>query len=635
MKFKKQISIILTAMMLLSTIPGTVFADDEIQMDDAAPAAVAAEEAVEEAAGNNDAADVTEEAADVAEDVTDDTTPVVAADSEPDNGNQGTGDPEDGAYGNDIKITVRHKIAGTDEELSNPDIYEAEAGVPIDLAPVYEHAFRNMHYKCVNPQDGKFDYLYSNTTVILYYKRYYSFEVKFLDRVSKKPIHDSIVEELFEGETRNFPQAAEHMCAGWTYVEGPTDLAPIDKDTTFELLYDPKPDTMLKINLTIVNEAGYKFDERSYDVKPRESKEIVIDEYKEYEPVTLTYSSVVTDINETVVLHKKTNPVTIHYIEYGTVNKLRDDEVIAVEYGGNFTLTQEELDNAIPHATYVEGAVGIFKMISPHEMTLRYRLDTYDVKVHFVDAETGAELRACDVVSVKHGAKFDYARKAATAVTGATLVDGEITTIDDVTENKEITLRYNVNKYDVDVRFVYGEGNDEVELAQAEHFVVKHGNTVDVECPEVEGYYPPKQKFTTDTITQNREITVVYSKNQYMVTIHYLDKDGNKLADDVMEQVAYMEGIEVDNPYIEGYKPADGADAISISNVTEDMDVNVYYVAASDDDDDDDIDVIDKDDKDAKKHSGPDTGDNEPLALMIMLMLASGAGILGLKKKEE
>lgn len=590
MKLKKHIAIILTALMLISSIPFSVFANDTEPDGGAVPPT---SNEMEPQGGDNSGDD-----------------------------NSGEATPN-----GSIRVRVYFVEAGTDTALSNPEEYYADWGESVDMAAKYAWSFKNMHYKCVNPEAGVCDHVYSDMGITLYYKRYYDVEVKYLDKETKKPLRDSKVEEVFAGDSINFQQEAEQACPGWTLVQGTTSIDSVNENKTIELLYDPNPDTVVKVTLNLVDETGRHITTKVYDVEPRKDLNETIQVYS-YEPKPVSYKAVVTNITDTVVIKKQTFKITIHFKEAGTGKMLKEDVIETVEFGSDFNYMDRAVD-AIEGGTLAESPRQFFGITENKELILRYNLALYDVTVHFVDAVTGDTLRKDEVVKVKHGSNFDYTKKAATAVPGATLAEGSVTKIDNVKEDTKITLMYDVNEensdtHSVDVRFVYGNGEDEVELAEAAHYEVKHGETVDVTCPTVEGYYPPEQKFTTDPITEDRELTVEYSKNQYMVTVHYVDKNGKKLADDAMEQVEYMDGIEIDNPYIEGYKPADGADAISISNVTEDTEVDVIYIAVSN-----------GDDKPGKKSNSPDTGDNDPLGLMLMLMVASGAGLVALKKKED
>lgn len=292
--------------------------------------------------------------------------------------------------------------------------------------------------------------------------------------------------------------------------------------------------------------------------------------------------------------------------------KIAEDQVYSVYKGDSFFYSVPYIDGYVIFKDHL----GIEHVDKSQDFYVEYGVSEYPVIIHYVD-ENGDEIRDADTYTVDLYGRLTY---TCPEIPRYELKEGPVErTTEQITNYEEIYVEYQKTELDVTVHFTKdGEEFDR------KGYTVKRGETLTYTCPKVKGYEPPYDSYTvtTDPIDIDREIIVDYSKKQYLVTVHYVDENGKKVAPDAVEQVEYMGGIEIDNPVVEGYKTKE--DAISISNVEEDMEVSVVYTKVQNDDNDDN-----------KKPNKPDTGDEDSLMLMLLMMMGAGAGLVAMRKREE
>lgn len=302
--------------------------------------------------------------------------------------------------------------------------------------------------------------------------------------------------------------------------------------------------------------------------------------------------------------------VSIKYVKVVDGQEIPMDNLAytaTITRGNKLSVASPDIEGFIPD----EKTVSVDSVTADINMTVKY-YQSREITIKYVD-EYGDKLDDDNVVSVADGSPYVYTTPAIEGYAP----EEDIYKIDSVEEDQDLVITYLKQNFTVDIHFV----KDDKEFSN-KSYGVKRGETLTYECPQVEGYDIPFDSYTvtTDPIDMDREITVEYSKKQYLITVHYVDKNGKTVAPDAMEQVEYMDSIEIDNPVIEGYKT--DADAISISNVDEDMEVSVVYTK------------IEKKD-DNKKSDSPDTGDEDSLMLMLLMMMGAGAGLVAIRKREE
>jgi hypothetical protein len=102
-----------------------------------------------------------------------------------------------------------------------------------------------------------------------------------------------------------------------------------------------------------------------------------------------------------------------------------------------------------------------------------------------------------------------------------------------------------------------------------------YGANYSISSPAVTGYTPSQTTVAGVMGSSDRTVDVLYTKNSYALTIHYLYEDGTTASGTVTRQVEYGAGYSETSPSIAGYT----ADSTSVSGTmgTSDVDVTVTY----------------------------------------------------------
>lgn len=400
---------------------------------------------------------------------------------------------------------------------------------------------------------------------------------------------------------------------GWEAIDDKDSmvLAEVNEDLNMDITYDKR---IYTIHAEYVNEHGTKI-APDFNITRQygESCNIpspVVDHMKppqenEYVP------KVKENINRTYV-YKPCYYVTVRPVDQKG-RLIGDTERFSVFVGDFFGYSVPYIDGYV----IIKENYSIEKVTEDQDLNVVYGIDKYPVTVHYVD-QAGKEIADPATYTVDIWGRCNY--ECPETIGNYKIIGDTKRTSEQITDYTDLYVEYEQFQYDVKVIF-----SKDGEEFSTQNYTVKKGDTLTFEYPEVEGYEPPvaDYKETTDPITEDITFIRDYTKKQYSVTVHYLDKNGNTLAPDYEGQVEYMGDIQIDNPKVKGYK-AD-TDGISICDVIEDMEVSVVYTK-----------IQDKDkDKDKDKH--PNTGDDSLLMLFTALLLVSsgGTGYLAARRRKE
>ena len=173
-------------------------------------------------------------------------------------------------------------------------------------------------------------------------------------------------------------------------------------------------------------------------------------------------------------------------------------------------------------------------------------------------------------VPAKAGYKFDGWYIANEKISEGT----KVTTAGD----HKLTAKWTANEYTLKINYKYETGLPvgSTEIPQNPHIEkVQFGKAYKVVSPKLD-------EFTADTLTvsgtmpaQNVEVNVVYFKNSYKLTIHYVDELGNTVANDYVGQVKRNQPYSVACPEVLGYSPK--VPAVEGAKMDEDFETTVVY----------------------------------------------------------
>ena len=234
--------------------------------------------------------------------------------------------------------------------------------------------------------------------------------------------------------------------------------------------------------------------------------------------ITLRYESVSEDELATI---------TVNYVdEQG--QKLQESTSIRKEKGEDYTIDKPTIKNYV----FKESSKPLTGTLNENtEINLVYKKGTQTLTVKHIDIDTGAEIadKVSDskeigykyTISPLQHEKYDYV-EASESLTGSLDTD------------KEITLKYHKKSKTITVNYVDEKGN---KIKDPSTLTKKIDEEYNIEKPEIQNYtFKSSSKPLTGTITDNDEINLVYSKNQFGLTVKHIDIDtGAEIADKVSE----------------------------------------------------------------------------------------------------
>jgi hypothetical protein len=140
-----------------------------------------------------------------------------------------------------------------------------------------------------------------------------------------------------------------------------------------------------------------------------------------------------------------------------------------------------------------------------------------------------------------------------------------------IEDNTTVNVYYSRNNYRLIIYYVDEFGNT---MSEPYHTSMQYGNTFDTPSPVIYGY-TPDYSHIEGVLDRDLEYTVTYSKNDYVLTIKYIDQDGNNVADDYVATLKYNDPYEVESPIIPGHDY--NIDVVS-GVLTRDTEIIVNYV---------------------------------------------------------
>lgn len=133
------------------------------------------------------------------------------------------------------------------------------------------------------------------------------------------------------------------------------------------------------------------------------------------------------------------------------------------------------------------------------------------------------------------------------------------------------TVTYYLNKKDCNLKINYiDEFNN---IIKTDDYIYKYGDDYYITLKNINGYKLPYE-ILSGTINEDKIININLISNEYVLTIHYIDECGNKLANDDYFTLLYNQEYNINAKEIKGYNP-------NTSNIkgiiTNDTEINIIY----------------------------------------------------------
>lgn len=264
-----------------------------------------------------------------------------------------------------------------------------------------------------------------------------------------------------------------------------------------------------------------------------------------YTPKVSTVSGVMKDkdVHEKVVYEKNTYKVTVKYI-YEDGKEASPTVTNNVKYQEAYKIDSPLIKGYTANKKVVSGTMGSKNV----EVTVEYSKNKHQVVVDYV-YEDGKEAKPSVTKALNYQDTYQITSpviKGYTAnkkVVSGTMGDEDI---------KEV-VTYKPNKYTVTIDYVDEDGNKLKDSVVKE---VEYNKDYSITSPEVEGYKPDIEKVSGTMEDSNVHKKVVYQKQTYALTIHYVKRgrDANTpVPGSVTHKYKYNESYRVVSPKLQGY----------------------------------------------------------------------------------
>ena len=244
-----------------------------------------------------------------------------------------------------------------------------------------------------------------------------------------------------------------------------------------------------------------------------------------------------------------------------------DTVVYTVPYGTEYNYESPMIQDYIAEPQAVTGTatedITVFVNYAP--------VPYYHVVIHFVDIyDLNDEIYPAIEGTYPNGyvINFEYP-----VIEGYTYESQGLPGTHTVTGDVEVYVKYNPNEYPLTIIYQYEDGT---QAAEPYYGMYLYKRDYTVESPVIEGYTADYPVVNGTMVIDGETIYVTYYANEYTITVHLVDEDGQPVGEDIVITVNYGEDYEVELPDIDGYVTPDNPTGVCEG----DDEITVVYVEA-------------------------------------------------------
>jgi len=271
---------------------------------------------------------------------------------------------------------------------------------------------------------------------------------------------------------------------------------------------------------------------------------------------------------------------TVEYWNSRT-NKLIKYEIKTAEYLSKVTLTASDLLAITGYAPADANAVYTIEGIKDNDQVIKVVYDPSQVTltIKYVN-DKGVEIATAKTLTVYYGDKVEAEAPVVTGMKAAAPVviesfDGEETTITVTYEREEYSITINFVKDSLTGDKVY---EPYTTTAKFEDKFVFDVTQFEQYAPKT-GYEVKAPKLTIESVSEDATLTVVYTLRKISLTIHYVDEQGNKVADDFSMSYDYGTKVSQASPAVKGRTPE--LAVYIVDQLVEDVEKTIVYTRQS------------------------------------------------------
>ena len=278
-----------------------------------------------------------------------------------------------------------------------------------------------------------------------------------------------------------------------------------------------------------------------------------------YHPDKVKVTGTLTNNTELDVIYYKNNyNLIINYVDKDN-NIMHDPYLKECEYLEEYNVQTPFIYGYTPNVSSVSGNI-----LDNVEATVIYSKNLYDLRINYKDENN-------NVMATQYQEKLEYLDEyniVSPTVIGYTPDKNTVSGI--ITEGTYVDVIYRKNSYNLNVNYVDENNNSLAESIESAYY---YNDNYSIYPKQITGYTPNVDKFE-GTITDNLNLTFIYSKNKYNLTVKYEDEAGNKLLDDKVYEYYYNDDYNIEVPEIDGYTQSDD---VLLGNIKDNLEIVVKY----------------------------------------------------------
>ncbi len=470
---------------------------------------------------------------------------------------------------NPVEYTVKHVVQATGELLDEETLSGSHnTSVTVNANSYTGYTATNAPLT-VTPKEGE-----ENVYTVYYAANEVEYKVKHVVQATGELLD----EETLSG-SHNMPVTINaNSYTGYTAINAPLSATPKEgEENVFTVYYEAN-----EVEYTVkhvVQATGELLDEETLSGSHNTPVTVNANSYIGYTATNAPFTVTPMEEEENVfTVYYEANEVeyTVKHVVQAT-GELLDEETLSGSHNTSVTINANSYTgytaiNAPLSATPKEGEENVF--------TVYYEANEVEYTVKHVVQATG-ELLDEETLSGSHNTPVTV---NANSYIGYTATNAPFTVTPMEDEENVFTVYYAANDVDYTVKYVE-QGNPSHELAPTDTFTGKHGEKVDIDAKDIEGYTVTQ---LTQSITpmegEANELVFEYTPNLQVITIKFLEQGTDKELKAPLALNAFF-GVVIypvdPGNIIEGYDYVSKTPDKLVIGANNDDNVIIYYFAAS------------------------------------------------------
>ena len=433
------------------------------------------------------------------------------------------------------------------------------------------------------------------------YRKNANLITKHIDKNSGEKIVEDVVKKYKEGDKY---EALPQNIAGYVLVESPEETTgTMGRENVEKTFYYKKISEGLVVKY-VDKITGELLDIEEYT--GNENDLITFDEktflhYVIYSRPDVSEARLTPEAQEYTYYYVREAKVNVRGIDQDTKEVLYETTMSGLE-GNEYTTEPRKVDGyelvKIP-----QNKDGVYSR-NTQDVVYEYKKISGGVTVKYLDKETGEEVADEERITGYVGDTYQTEKKEVEDYNFVEVKGDAIGSLE--AEEKEVIYYYEKKTGKVEVIYEDREGN----VLLKEEMTGKVKEKYKVEEKEIKNYKIVERPEQTEGEYKEGTIILKYilEKKQGRITVNFVDKEGNKLAESITTEGYVEESYELEAPEIEGYKVIKNGQ-IKTEYTEEEQIIDVVY----------------------EKVEIPETGDEQVYVLLSMVVIFT-LGIIGVKK---